>query len=275
MSIPSSVIANAIPSVLSPGGNGLIMNPLVLTQNLLMPTGSVLTFASPLAVSNFFGPASAEYTYSSIVFAGYANSTQLPSAILFAPYNAAARAAWLQSGNLAAVPLATLQALDGTLTITTNGTPLTSSTINLTGVASQTLMAAAIEAAFTTPPFTVAWDAVQNAFIFTTSATGSTETITYATGTIAAGLYLTQATGATLSQGAAADTPSSAMNNVVAVTENWASMSYITEPSLANKELFAAWFSSQNGQYGGVIWDSDSQACVQGATERPSVANAH
>ena len=267
MTIPASVIASAIPSVLSPGGNGLVMNPLVLTQNLLMPTGTVLSFASPIAVSNFFGPASAEYSYASIAFAGYENSTQLPSAVLFAPYNAAARSAWLQSGNLSAVSLGTLQALDGTLTITTNGSPLTSSTINLTGVASQTLMAAAITAAFTTPPFAVTWDAVQSAFIVTTTATGATETLTYATGTIAAGLYLTLATGATLSQGAAADTPTTAMNNVVAVNQNWASMSYITEPSLANKELFAVWFSGQNGQYGGVIWDSDTQACVQNATE--------
>ncbi len=267
MTIPASVIANAIPSVLSPGGTGLVMNELVLTQSLLMPTGTVLSFPDAQAVSDFFGPASAEYNYASIAFAGYANGTQLPSAILFAPYNAAARAAWLQSGSLAQVPLATLQALSGTLTITVNGTPLTSGTITLTGVASQTLMAAAIETAFTSPPFSVAWDAVQSAFIFTTTATGATETITYATGTIAAGLYLTQATGATLSQGAAADTPASAMDNVVAVNQNWATMSYITEPVLADKEAFAAWFSTQNGQYLGVIWDSDSQASVQNATE--------
>ena len=267
MTIPASVIANAIPSVVSPGATGLVMNELVLTQNLLMPTGTVLSFPSATAVSNFFGPDSAEYAYASIAFAGYVNGTQLPSAILFAPYNAAERAAWLQSGSLAGVPLATLQALDGTLTISVNGTPLTSSTINLAGLASQSLMAAAIQAAFTTPPFSVAWNAVQGTFIVTTTATGATETIADATGTIADGLYLTTATGATLSQGAAADTPATAMNNVVAVSQNWATMSYLTEPSLADKKLFAAWFSEQNGQYLGVMWDSDTQACVQNATE--------
>ena len=267
MTIPASVIANSIPSVLNPGGTGLVMNELVLTQSLLMPTGTVLSFPSPSAVSSFFGPSSAEFNYASIAFAGYANGTQLPSAILFAPYNAAARSAWLQSGSLASVPLATLQALDGTLTITTNGTPLTSTTINLTGVATQSLMATAIQAAFTSPPFTVSWNAVQSAFIVTTTATGATETLTYATGAIAAGLYMTLATGATLSQGAALDTPASAMNNVVAVSQNWATLSYITEPSLSDKEGFAVWFSAQNGQYLGVMWDSDSQACVQNATE--------
>jgi hypothetical protein len=266
MTIPASQIANVIPSVLSPGGNGLVMNGLVLTQNLLMPTGTVLSFASAASVSNFFGPSSAEFAYASIYFAGMLNGTQLPSAILFAPYNAAARAGWLQSGSLSGVPLATLQSYSGTLTITFAGSALTSSSITLTGL-TQSQMASTIQSAFTTPPFTVAWDAVQGAFIFTSTATGSTETITYATGTLAADLFLTLATGATLSQGAAVDTPSTAMGNVVAISQNWASMSYITEPSLANKEAFAVWLSGQEDQYLGVMWDSDTQASVQGATE--------
>ena len=42
MTIPASVIANVIPGVLSPGGAGLVMNGLVLTENVLMPTGTVL-----------------------------------------------------------------------------------------------------------------------------------------------------------------------------------------------------------------------------------------
>jgi hypothetical protein len=267
MTIPASTIANVIPGVLSPGGAGLVMNGLVLTQNSLMPTGTVLSFSSATAVSNFFGPSSAEFTYASIYFAGFVNGTQLPSAILFAPYNALARAGWLQSGSLANVPLTTLQSYSGTLTIDFAGTPITSSTINLTGVSSQSLMAAAIQAAFTSPPFSVSWDAVQGCFIFTSTLTGATETITYATGTLAAELFLTQATGATLSQGAAADTPSSAMSNATAVSQNWATMSYLTEPTLANKEAFAVWFSGQNGQYLGVMWDSDVLASTQNATE--------
>ncbi len=266
-SIPISTVVSVTPGVLGAGGNALQMNGLVLTQSLLMPTDTVLSFPSATAVSNFFGPASAEFAYASIYFAGFTLGTQSPGAILFAPYNASTRAAWTQSGSLASVSLATLQALSGTLTVTVNGTPETSSTINLTGIASQSLMAAAIQAAFTTPPFSVTWDAVQSAFIITTTATGATETIAFCSGTIAAGLYLTQATGATLSQGAAADTPASAMNNAVAASENWATMSYIIEPDLTTKEAFAAWFGTQNGYYQGVMWDSDPQASVANATE--------
>ena len=266
MTIPASAIVSVVPGVLSPGGAGLVMSGLVLTQNPLMPTNSVKSFPSAAAVSAFFGPASSEYAYASIYFAGYENGTQLPSAILFAPYNAADTSGWLQSGNLSGVPLATLQGYSGTIILTVAGTQFTSSSISLTAL-TQSQMASAITAAFSDPTFAVTWDAVQSAFIFTSTETGATETITFATGTLAADLFLTQATGATLSQGAPADTPSSAMNNVVNITQNWATMSYLVEPNLATKELFAAWFSEQDDEYLGVIWDTDSQASVQGATE--------
>jgi hypothetical protein len=268
MTIPASAVVQVNPGVLSPGGAALVMNGLVLTENLLMPTGSVLSFANAQAVSNFFGPASAEYAYAQIYFAGYNNSTQLPSAILFAPYNAAARSGWLQSGSFASITLAQLQAITpGTLTITFAGVGLTSSSINLSGASSFSNAASIIQAAFTSPPFTVSWDAVQSCFIFTSTATGAAETIVFATGAIAASLLLTQATGATISQGAVADTPSTSMANAVAVNQNWATVSYITELTLTQKEALAVWLAAQDDEYLGVIWDSDTQASVQGATE--------
>jgi Protein of unknown function (DUF3383) len=268
VTIPASQIVSVTPGVLSPGGVGLVMNGLVLTESLLMPTGTVLEFASAQLVSDFFGPASDEYAYAQIYFAGFNGQTIQPKTILFAPYNAAARAGWLQSGSFANITLAQLKAITpGTLTITFAGTPLVSSSIDLSAVASFTAAAAAIQAAFTTPPFTVTWDAVQSVFIFTSAATGATETIAFPSDTIATPLLLTQATGATLSQGAVADTPATAMSNAVAINQNWATVSYITELDLTDKEALAAWLDLQDDYYLGVIWDSDTQASVQNATE--------
>ena len=268
MTIPASQIVNVVPGVLSPGGAGLVMNGLVLTESLLMPTGTVLSFASLQSVSNFFGPSSAEYAYAEIYFAGFNGQTTQPKTILFAPYNAAARSGWLQSRSFASVTLTELQAITpGTLTITFAGTALTSSSINLSAATSFTNAATIIAAAFTSPPFSVAWDAVQSVFIFTSTATGSTETIVFATGTIATALFLTQATGATISQGANVDTPATAMTSAVSVNQNWATVSYITELALSDKEALAAWLDTQNDYYLGVIWDSDIQASVQNATE--------
>ena len=63
-------------------------------------------------------------------------STQWPSTILFAPYNAADRAGWLQSGSLASVTLTELQALSGTIILTVAGTLFTSSSITLSAATS-------------------------------------------------------------------------------------------------------------------------------------------
>ena len=267
MTIPASQIANVIPGVLSPGGAGLVMNGLVLTENVLMPTGTVSSFASAQAVSDFFGPSSAEYAYAAVYFAGYVNGTQLPSALLFASYNGSgARAAFMNTGSFAHYSLAEMQAITGVLTLTVDGTAFTSSSISLTGVSTQSLMATAIQDAFTTPNFTVTWSSVSSQFVFTSNSTGIHSTITFGSGTIADNLLATAAAGAILSQGAAVDTPSVAMDRIWQLSQNWASMSSMFEPNLADKKLFAAWFSEQDDQVLWVAWDSDSNASVSGGS---------
>lgn len=266
MTIPASYIVGATPGVLTAGGNALVMNGLFLTENLAMPTGTVLNFANLVAVGNFFGTGSAEYAEALIYFAGFTNSSLKPGGMLFAPYNLAARAGFLQGGSLAALSLTQLQALTGTLTITFAGTPLTSSSLNLSSDSSFSAAAATIQAGFTSPPFAVTWNAAASAFVFTSTATGAAETIIFATGTIATGLALTQATGALLSQGTVLDTPASAMSNAYAISQNWASMVTLFEPAIAVKEAFAAWFDAQNDQFLYLAWDSDVNASVQGNT---------
>lgn len=267
MTIPASQIATVNPGVLAAGGSNLVLNGLYLTQSTLMPTGQVLSFASVAAVAAFFGPASAEAAAAAIYFAGYNNSSLKPSAMLFAPYNLNARAAWLQSGSLAGMTLTQLQALIGVLTVDFDGSPLTSANINLSAATSFSNAATIILAGFTDPGFTVAWDAVQSAFVFTDSTAGVDSTVAFITGTLAAGLNLTLATGATISQGAALDTPGSAMANVYAASQNWETMVTLFEPNLANKSLFAEWFTAQNDEFLWLGWDSDTQACVANATE--------
>lgn len=266
MTIPASQIVGVFPSVVSGGGNPLSMNGLFMTQNLLTPTGTVLSFPTQAAVSGFYGPASAEAALGLIYFAGYTRSTLKPGAMLFAPFNLAARAAFLQSGSLAGVTLSQLQAFTGTLTVTVDGTAETSSAINLSAATSFTNAATLIQAAFTSPIFAVTWSAVQSAFVITSTLTGVTATITFATGTIAADLNMTAATGAFLSQGAAADTPASAMANVIANSQNWAAFTTMWEPAIGDKENFAIWENAQNNRYLYQEWDSDAQSSTQGST---------
>jgi hypothetical protein len=266
MTIPAMRIAKINPGVISGGGNSLAMNALYLTQSLLMPTGSVFNFASDASVAKFFGPGSPEAAQAAIYFAGYNNSPLKPGGMLFSAFNAAARAAFLQSGSLAGMTLTQLQALTGTLTISVDGTPETSAAIDLATATSFTNAAALILAGFTAPAFAVSWNAVASAFVFTSTLTGVTATISYASGTLAASLNLTVAGGAILSQGAAVDTPATAMANAIRVSQNWATFVTLWEPVTADKLAFLTWSNEQNDRYLYLGWDSDVNASVQGNT---------
>jgi hypothetical protein len=266
MSIPASQIVTVNPGVVSAQGNPLALNGLFLTENLQMPTFSVYAFASALAVSKFFGPASAEYMQALIYFGGFDTSTVKPGFMLFAPYNVTARSGFLQSGSLASISLTTLKTYTGVLTITLDGVAETSSTINLSGATSFSNACTIIEAAFTTPPV-VTYNPVNSTFVFTSPTTGASSSVSFASGSLAAELLLTQATGAFISAGAVLDTPNSAMNNAVAQSQNWGTMVTLFEPVLADKENFATWFNAQNNRYGYLAWDTDAQASVANATE--------
>lgn len=267
MTIPASFFANSTPSVLNAGGSSLVMNGLFLTENPQMPNNTVLDFASAAAVAKFFGPASVEALKAPIYFAGFTKSTIKPGSMLFAAYNATVRAAFLQSGSLAGLTLAQLQALPaGTMTVSVSGVPKTSASIDLLDATSFSDAASQITAGFTTPGFAVTFDPVAAAFVFTTTATGTAATLGYASGTLATSLNLTLATGAFLSQGAAADTPSGAMDRISGITQNWSTMVTFFEPNLADKQAFAVWFNGQNDSYLWSGWDSDPNASVQGNT---------
>lgn len=266
MTIDAALFANVIPGVVNGGGNPLALNALFFTQNAAMPTGTVFNFGSIPAVVGFFGPGSPEAAAAAIYFAGFTNSTTKPSGMLFAAFNLAARDAFLQGGSLAGVPLTTVQALTGTLTVTMDGTPETSSNINLSAATSFSNAASLIQAGFTAPGFTVSWNAVASAFVFTNTLSGPTSTISFATGTLASGLLLGASNGGFVSQGAALDTPATAVANAIAITQNFAAFLTLWEPTLTDKENFAVFNNALNNRYAYLVWDSDANASVQGNT---------
>lgn len=261
-SIPASAIVSVVPSVISAGGNGLDLIGLCLTNSTRVPIGQVLSFPTASAVSSYFGPTSVQASQAAIYFAGFEGANVLPGGMLFAQYNTAAVPGYLRGGNISGLSLTALKALSGTLTITFAGTGLTSSSISLTAATGFSSAASIIQAAFTSPPFTVTYDSVAGAFVFTSTATGATATITYATGTLAAGLLLTQATGAVLSQGAAAQTsPSAFMNGVVNTTADWATFFTDFDPDAGSgnttKYAFSQWVATQNNQFAYFVEDTD------------------
>ena len=261
MTIPASQYASVQPNALAGGGAGLDLIGLMLTTNQRVPIGSVPSFPTAAGVSAYFGPSSAEYAASQVYFAGFINANKQPGALLLAQYPETAVAGYLRGGSLASMTLAQLQALSGTLTIDFAGVSNTSTNISLAAATSFSNAATIIEAAFTSPSFGTTFDSIASAFVFTSTASGATETITYATGTLSAGLLLTQATGAVLSQGAAAATPSAFMTGIINQTTNWATFKTLFDPDNGTgntqKQAFAAWNTLQNNRYLYVAWDTD------------------
>jgi len=267
--IPFSQVVNVVPSVLSAGGIAVDLNGLMLTQNAYAPAGTILTFANANDVATYFGAGSIETTLANIYFNGYSIGTQLPGSLLIANYPEVATAGWLRGGSLAALTLGQLQALGtGTLSLTIAGVTETSGTINLASATSFSNAATIIQGAFTTPNFTVTFDSQHSAFIFTTNATGATQTITYATtDALATGLALTQATGAVLSQGQAVATPATYMTSIINQNQNWATFFTTWElATIAEKEAFASWSNSVAPRYLFICQDSDVNILNAAAT---------
>ncbi|CAG4887981.1 DUF3383 domain-containing protein [Paraburkholderia saeva] len=268
MSIPASLIANAIPSVISAGGSALDLIGIMLTNSARVPNGSVPRFPTPDAVIAYFGDGTPEANLAAVYFNGFNNSTKKPGSLGFMRYATAPTAAWMRGGSLASMTLTQLQALSGILTLTVDGVVKTSTSISLSAATSFSNAATIIAAAFTSGP-TVAFDSQSSAFLFTSQTTGATSTISFASGTLAAGLSLTQATGAVTSQGAVAATPATAMAALKTLTTNWASFMTTFDPDAGagntEKLAFAAWNVTQNNRFLYAAWDTDAAPTVGAA----------
>lgn len=269
-SIPAKEIVNVVPGVVSAGGTGLDMTGLILTESVRAPFGQVLSFPNARAVSDYFGPTSAEAAAATVYFNGYIGATSIPAFLLFSAHVLTARAGWIRGGALG-LTLDELKALTGTLTINFGGTGITSSAINLSSATSFSNAATIIAAAFTSPDFAVTYDAIAGAFLFTSTATGDTATIVYATGTLAAGLKLTEATGAVLSQGADPQTAAETMQTVTDQTQNFVSFTHLDE--LTDDEIvdFATWNAGQDDRFLFVAWTDAAAAITNSDTTSPAV----
>lgn len=268
--IPASAIVNVLPSVISAGGSGLDLNGLILTNNTQVPIGIMLPFSNATDVGTYFGALSTEATLAATYFAGYTGSIVKPARLYFSQYASAAVAGYLRGGNVSALTLTALQALTGVLNITVAGVVKTSSTINLSAATSFSNAATIILAAFTAPGFTVSYDPISGGFVFLTTTTGATQTMTVATGSLAAGLALTIATGAVISQGAAQMVPGAAMDAILALSQDFISFMTAFEPADSDCLLFSAWANGSGtakaNRFLYVAWDTNINATNGGDT---------
>ena len=90
MTIPASKLVTVNPGVLSAGGASFGFNGVILTNNVLLPAGPPVPFASYDAVKSFFGSDSIEAEMASVYFSGYEGGALLPTTLYFTYYDTAA-----------------------------------------------------------------------------------------------------------------------------------------------------------------------------------------
>jgi hypothetical protein len=168
MTVSASLFVDTNPSVLAAGGADLVLNGVFLTTSVIPPLGTVQQFTSEAAVQSYFGAGSTEALIATIYFTGWSNSLQKPENMVFVQYPQNPVAAYLRGGNISAVPLATLQGYNGTLTVVLDGVTYSGS-VNLSGAGSFSAAAGLIATALNTSPPTEA--------SFTGSISGTTLTV--------------------------------------------------------------------------------------------------
>ena len=153
--IPASQLVAVNPSVVSVGGSAVNVTGLMLTQNTRVPLSAsgvptVVAFSSAAAVNSYFGPASAEASKAAVYFQGFTNSTRKPALLKFAQYPTEAVAAYLRGASVAALTLAQLQAISGSLNVTVDGYPRNVASLNLSAATSFSNAATLIQTALNT-----------------------------------------------------------------------------------------------------------------------------
>ena len=112
MPIPASQIVTVNPRLLTPGGNDLEFNGLLLSASEVIPSSQMaLPFPDADSVGKYFGLDSPEYQAAAIYFQGYNNSFTKPRAFYVGRRVTEDAAPFIRGGAFNALPSATLAAL--------------------------------------------------------------------------------------------------------------------------------------------------------------------
>lgn len=286
MAIPASELVRVQPRVLAGTGQDLAFNGLFLTENALVPVGTLLTFRDTASVSEYFGSVSNEAKAAAVYFGGYNNSFLKPTALYMWRSHKNASAPFVRSAAFSSAKVKTL--LDdlkgitaGTFSATIGGTAVSLSEVDLSGSDSISAaldivtkkIAAVEEASPAAAGVALSWNPVFRAFTLTAGAAGSTVAIANLSGTIPDALGLTS--GAVVSAGADAQDYASCLDEVCETTQNFVTYSTIAEADRADALALAGWSNTQYGegnQFLYVYWSDDAVLKTADASETAAAA---
>lgn len=259
-SIPASNIVTVNPAVIGTGGDALDLNTVVLSDSSVYPINQ---YASAADVGAVYGYNSKEYQFAQCYFDGYVGSTIKPATLFIARYNQTDISARLIGASVKSLQLNELQAIKGDLTLTIDGTVITA-TIDLSKAKSFSDAAVKIKEALTND---VVFDTQLQAFIISSPSAGAGSAISFASGTAAEALCLTENTGAIADNATKADSPDSVMERVSGYTLNYAVITTIGDAFTQDVlKALAKWNSKQNSRYWFVYYAQELTALIANNT---------
>lgn len=260
-SIPASEIVTVLPSVLGAGGTAMALNAVIISDDVKFVAKE---YSNADAVGNDYGTTSDKYKFAQIYFNGFTGSTVKPSALFISKYSTVDSAAKLTGASLRSMSLDQLKAIAGAISVTIDGV-LATGTVDLSAATSfsnaATLIATALTAAVT-------FDTQLQSFVIASGTTGSTSSISFATGAAAEALALTELTGAQLDNVTTVDTATTAMKRLTNYTLNLSTIVAETSTALTDdiqKEI-ATWVSLQNHRYWLVKYGEEPTALIANNT---------
>lgn len=275
MAIPASRLVNITPRVISSGSTELELAGVLLTKNAIMPYPLFMGFTGQQAVGEYFGYDSDEYRLAVIYFLGFTNSSKKPNTLyFFRRADEAIAGALIGSQALGVTDLQKIT--EGGFTISVDGSPVTVADLNLSTAKTQSDIASLIQAKVTGT--TVYFNTNQKNYRIVSNTTGNDSSVTYATdgsnvealGTdVATALGLTAATGAVVSQGTAAMTPTQTMNAAIKQSENWVSFTTVYQPETAEAVELAAWSNSNPNKFLYCAYSMDASQVAGGDSSLP------
>ncbi len=264
MSIPASQIVQVSPRLMTPGGDDLQFNGLMLTSSEVMPMSALVkAFSSAEDVGAYFGPNSREAGLASVYFAGYDDSFRKPETLLFAPRAAEARAAFARGGavtpdweRLAELSETSMELVFGGEKVTVTADVSSARTASeLAAAVQQAVRASGGGEAFSQA--TCAYSSAFGAFTVTSGVTGADESAAWPEGELAEIMGLTEELGDALSPGSEAMTPEEIMTAVTRETQNFVCFMSVDKLSGEDALGFSRWASAQGVEYLHVYWDDD------------------
>ncbi len=260
-SIPASEIVTVLPSVLGAGGTAMALNAVIISDDVKFVAKE---YSNADAVGNDYGTTSDKYKFAQIYFNGFTGSTVKPSALFISKYSAVDSAAKLTGASLRSMSLDQLKAITGAISVTIDGV-LATGTVDLSAATSFSNAATLIATALTA---TVTFDTQLQSFVIASGTTGSTSSISFATGAAAELLALTELTGAQLDNVTTVDTATTAMKRLTNYTLNLSTIVAETSTALTDdvqKEI-ATWVSLQNHRYWLVKYGEEPTALIANNT---------